>query len=92
MNDELLTYLQNWYLSKCDGSWEHAYGFDISTIDNPGWKVSLTGEKNRRNIAINHDNGKNDWVIITANENEFKGYGGPEKLIFIGDKLKEWLG
>ncbi|GKW22325.1 hypothetical protein PEC302107_40540 [Pectobacterium araliae] len=91
MNNELL-YLQSWYLSKCNGEWEHHHGIDISTIDNPGWKVVLTGENGRRSMEINNDLDENDWVVIKANDSEFKAYGDPEKLNFIFDKLKEWLG
>ena len=91
MNNEILSYLQRWYLSKCNGVWEHENGFDISTIDNPGWKVFLNGESGKRAIEINYDISEDDWVIIKASESEFKGYGSPEKLIFILEKLKEWL-
>ena len=41
---DLLKVLQQWYQSKCDGTWEHMYGVEIDTLDNPGWTVSLTGE------------------------------------------------
>ena len=40
-----LTQLQKWYLSQCDGDWEHTYGIGIGTLDNPGWslKINLVG-------------------------------------------------
>ena len=40
-----LTQLQQWYLSNCNGDWEHTYGVSIGTLDNPGWsvKIELTG-------------------------------------------------
>lgn len=39
---ELLRFLQDWYLSQCDGDWEHQLGIDIGTIDNPGWTVKVS--------------------------------------------------
>ena len=45
---DLLKVLQQWYQSKCDGTWEHMYGVEIDTLDNPGWTVSLTGETDKK--------------------------------------------
>jgi hypothetical protein len=33
--------LQAWYASHCDGDWEHGYGIEIGTLDNPGWRVKV---------------------------------------------------
>lgn len=30
-----LTRLQRWYSSVCDGDWEHQFGVNVSTLDNP---------------------------------------------------------
>jgi hypothetical protein len=38
---DALTWLQGWYLSQCDGDWEHGHGVDIGTLDNPGWRVEI---------------------------------------------------
>jgi len=29
--------LMNWYDAHCDGDWEHQNGFELMTVDNPGW-------------------------------------------------------
>ena len=92
MNSEIIESLQDWYSSKCDGVWEHNNGFDISTIDNPGWKVILTGEEGKTSMAVNNEVDDSDWVMIKADEREFKGYGDPKKLEFILVKMREWLG
>ncbi|KMW72334.1 hypothetical protein TI10_15330 [Photorhabdus luminescens subsp. luminescens] len=91
MNDNIIEHLQNWYQSKCDGMWEHEYGFDISTLDNPGWKVNISGEngKNPLNIIVN--NTDDDWVNIKASEREFKGYGGIANLETILKYAAQWL-
>jgi len=36
----LIKWLEDWYLSQCDGDWEHSYGLKISNIDNPWWHMS----------------------------------------------------
>jgi immunity protein 53 of polymorphic toxin system len=33
--------IQNWYLGQCNGDWEHEYGLQIGTLDNPGWSVQI---------------------------------------------------
>ena len=33
--------INQWYVSKCDGTWEHDHGVDITTCDNPGWIVKV---------------------------------------------------
>ena len=30
-----------WYLAECNGDWEHSYGIEIGTLDNPGWTLKI---------------------------------------------------
>jgi len=30
-----------WYEGHCDGDWEHGFGPEIETIDNPGWRLKI---------------------------------------------------
>lgn len=92
MNDNFIEHLQRWYLSKCDGKWEHEFGFDISTIDNPGWKININGESEKNTIDIKVENSDDDWFFIKATDHEFKGYGGPGNLSTILDYARKWLG
>ncbi len=41
MQTDILAWLQDWYRSRCDGTWEHSYGVKIDTLDNPGWLVTV---------------------------------------------------
>lgn len=47
MNDlsNTLHRLQRWYAAQCNGEWEHRFGVQIQSLDNPGWlvKVDLVG-------------------------------------------------
>src|SRR4051794_24406875 len=38
---DILGKLQEWYSTQCDGEWEHKYGVEITTCDNPGWWVKI---------------------------------------------------
>ena len=42
---DILDDLQKWYISNCNGEWEHQQGVSIESCDNPGWwvKIDLTG-------------------------------------------------
>jgi len=33
--------IQNWFLEQCNGDWEHQFGLQIGTLDNPGWSVEI---------------------------------------------------
>lgn len=45
MVDEQFDWLQRFFLSNCDGQWEHYYGCKIDTMSDPGWRLEfdLTG-------------------------------------------------
>ncbi|WP_347253184.1 Imm53 family immunity protein [Leminorella grimontii] len=96
MDINFIEYFQHWYISKCDGVWEHSYGFTLDTIDNPGWRVILDGESNRRPITVKipsaADFDDNDnWIVIDANDNKFEGHCSPQNLPIVLQYAKEWI-
>jgi hypothetical protein len=83
MEGTLLTRLQNWYISNCDGDWEHNYGISIETLDNPGWTIKI--ELTNTNLEDLHyekrvDNGDLDWFFIKVKDKVFEASGDPNKL------------
>ena len=82
--------LQNWYLSQCNEDWEHTYGIEIGTLDNPGWflKVDLTHTDIEEQHYTGYSYGVgdhaadrgNNWLITKLEGGKFVGYGGPQKL------------
>lgn len=55
--------IQNWYRSNCKGDWEHSFGVQIDTIDNPGWRVKkdLTAIEFESKVFNKQlENGEND--------------------------------
>jgi len=89
-----MKWLQSWYHEKCDGSWEHSYGIDISTIDNPGWRVFInlneTSLENKPFEKLSVQRKENDWIICKIENSIFKGVGGPQNLTEILSVFQEW--
>ena len=88
--------LQEWYLDQCDDEWEHAYGIDIKTLDNPGWLVEIdlgdTRLKKRSFKPVfegdsEHDD---DWIHCEVKDARFKGACGAENLIELLEIFLDW--
>ena len=96
---ETLHQLQKWYHSQCNGDWEHSYGVEIGTLDNPGWRIIIeladtklvdrpfTEVRQNREHPI-------DWIHCRVRDRKFEGFGGPFKLeeilkIFLAWALQE---
>ena len=86
MDKAILTRLQDWYRSNCDGDWEHEFGIMIETLDNPGWSVKIDlSETSLHDLVYEKqvDNGDFDWFLIKVKEHTFHGTGDPDKLTMI---------
>ena len=80
-----LAWLQSWYLKQCNGEWEHGYGVDIETMDNPGWhlKVQIEGtplEGRRVDLPLVNGPNDRDWIKIRSDGETFEAMGGPSNL------------
>lgn len=92
---DTLQWLMQWYEGHCDGDWEHSFGPEISTIDNPGWrlKVSLEGtecdgwEFLRLEHNLEHET---EWWTYWTDNNEFHGAGGPLQLVAMIETFRSW--
>lgn len=73
-------FLQDWFIAHCDGQWEHEYGIDITTIDNPGWKVRINGLNHGIELDLKSEIDDNDWYFIKIKTGEFVGYCSPQHL------------
>lgn len=93
---DVLDRLERWYEAQCDGDWEHGFGPQISTIDNPGWrlKVDLHGTdcdgRILEPVENNYDHDTEWWRCWTEG-NEFHGAGGPRKLRAILETFRAWV-
>jgi len=81
----VLTELQTWYFSQCNGDWEHLYGVKIDTLDNPGWTINIDLLETNlldtqfEEINIQREN-EHDWVQCKKIDHVFDGACGPKNL------------
>jgi len=79
-----IEWLQMWYQENCDGSWEHQYGVEIGTLDNPGWyvKIDLSDTKYGciESCELKMESSNEDWINCSISNAIFKGFGDSSKL------------
>ncbi len=89
--------LQQWYLSNCNGDWEHSCGVEIGTLDNPGWqvKISLAGTalESKSFVEVDHRHAQDPylWYRCWREENVWHAAGGPEQLVPILEIFLDWV-
>src|SRR3954463_15781039 len=94
--DDVLSWLQTWYVSHCDGDWEHEWGISISTLDNPGWiiKIDLEGtllaDRSLSFVEVTKEMSENDWIHCRVQDNVFEGAGGPYNLKTLLEVFRDW--
>jgi hypothetical protein len=88
-----IEWLQLWYSNQCDGDWEHQYGIQLTTIDNPGWYLVVdliyTPFQDLIIEIENFDVSETDWYGYKVQEGKFEGFGDPSKLEILIGKFKE---
>jgi hypothetical protein len=79
-----LSTLEKWYSGRCNGDWEHSFGVEISTLDNPGWSVEIdlhdTGKQKTTFERIRIDRSPNNWIQYWAEKEKFQIRCGPPNL------------
>ncbi len=76
----------DWYKSQCDGDWEHTFGVNIATIDNPGWSLKVDIVETSvegKTVCEKSMEDEDDWYNIKCDGKVFKAYGDPTKLQFL---------
>ncbi|MFW6311621.1 MAG: immunity 53 family protein [Nanoarchaeota archaeon] len=95
MKNDILEWLQRWYLQNCNGDWEHGYGVFIETLDNPGWLIKINLEDTQyENIEVDkykrqNKNNEDDWAHYKIENKIFQGACGPLNLIEILQYFKD---
>lgn len=82
---ETIERIQDWYKINCNGDWEHSYGYQIETLDNPGWAIKIDlAETALENLEFQKEfqnpNNKSDWFHIHTENKILNIYCGPENL------------
>jgi len=93
---DALEWLQQWYLSQCDGDWEHDSGITIDTLDNPGWRMEINlwgttfSDLTLERITVERTD--DNWYHAWIENNKFELACGPLNLtegIEVFKKLTE---
>ena len=95
--------LQRWYLAQCDGDWEHTYGVEIGTLDNPGWMLSVhlegTELSGRPFDRVEISRSETDWLVCWVGLPEratqvraeaFLAACGPQNLPEVIGRFLSW--
>jgi Immunity protein 53 len=86
--------LEDWYLCRCNGDWEHGFGVTIETLDNPGWSLSvdLVGSdlKDKPLDRVEHHASEHEWFACWRQDGKFQGRGGPQMLERLVDVFLTW--
>jgi len=89
-----LEFVQAWYLSQCNGEWEHVRGVTIETLDNPGWLVTIdlfqTALEDRGMTPVREEREATDWLECRIENNQFRGAGDSRKLDAILAVFQDW--
>jgi len=95
-----ITEIQNWYLEQCNGDWEHQFGLQISTLDNPGWsiEIDLTDtdletkpfESIEEGVGAESIEDDPNWYACKVRDNKFICHCGPLMLTNVLRMFLNW--
>ncbi|MBA3512518.1 Imm53 family immunity protein [Sphingomonas sp.] len=95
-----LEWLQQFYLSFCNGDWEHGFaGCTIENVDNPGWSFKfelaetvyedVPGPEVRVGEDLTGDGP--DWILLKKDGSKIEGACGPLKLDQLIGEFRSWV-
>jgi hypothetical protein len=91
---EIIMWLESFYARHCDGDWEHQSGVLITTIDNPGWSVTIdlegTALEKRTFERVEAERSERDWITCWYQDGSWQGRGGPHNLREILEIFRRW--
>lgn len=79
----------------CDGQWEHTYGVEIETSDNPGWIVKIdlidTPFENKPFSDVHNYIDDHNYEHFQVREGQFQASGDVFKLNEIIEFFRNWI-
>ena len=79
-----IEFLESWYRSHCDGDWEHEFGLELGTLDNPGWRLEIdlieTELEGRTFDRRSTRRSEDDWLDVWSDGSKFHAAAGPSNL------------
>lgn len=84
MAGDAIAFLEEWYASHCDGEWEHDEGVRLTTLDNPGWLLTInllgTDCEGRTLDTVETSRSEEDWLRVSSDGTRFRAVGGARSL------------
>ena len=94
MENNLIKWLQEWYISQCDGDWEHEHGVKIITLDNPGWNIDIDiiNVELKKEISWKYfETTERNWFGYKIENSYFNLAGDASKLEFLLQLFKNFI-
>ena len=89
-----IKWLEAWLRSECNGDWEHYYGVQIGSLDNPGWWIQIdivdTSLEKKKFETIHNYISDDDWVYCKVMDGRFEGSGDLSKLTELIKIFRNW--
>jgi hypothetical protein len=86
--------LAGWFLSQCDGDWEHSHSVELGTLDNPGWAISIDiqgTELERRPVERKTvRRSQADWVEVWPDDHAWRADCGLLNLDEMVGYFLDW--
>lgn len=94
--------LMRWYTSQCNGDWEHSWGIQVGTLDNPGWTITINLEdtqlvrqsfaRQSRGMEWDDDGDfdEGDWWTCEVKDQTFQATCGPDCLEYCLKMFLDW--
>ena len=71
----ILSSLQTWYAQQCNGKWEHHSGVNVTTLDNPGWSMTIdidgTSLDRSQFVRRSESRSESDWYACRVENGQF---------------------
>src|SRR5690349_19605982 len=91
--DSNSAWLMRWYASQCNDEWEHSYGIEIGTLDNPGWSLKIdlneTALEGKPLAPISVEDDVR-WMAAKIEDARFVAHGGPLSLDDLIGLFRSW--
>ena len=93
-DDDALKRFQRWFAEHCDGGWEHQEGVEVATLDNPGWRltISLDGTElhERPFDRLRVERAEDDWIQAWVESGKWNAACGPLNLVEAVEAFLAW--
>ncbi|MGV9294018.1 immunity 53 family protein [Amycolatopsis sp. NPDC003676] len=80
-------FLLDWYAEQCDEEWEHEFGVELSTLDNPGWSIEIdlvdTDLAGRLMDRFDFEGDAGRWAQCRSDGRKFHGACDPSSLELV---------